>query len=136
RRRFTPCWVHCVLIGIALVGQGCTGGMHSDRSTEPTGTLDKDREVPKVSLGSTKRVADYSLAGPVSGEVGGVSFFKVSLGDAAPPTGTIRLIPSASNGDGGFNPPSMELGDTRRSASFSYIPTRPGVRTIAITNNG
>ena len=33
-----PCWVRCFLIGMAFLGQGCGGGMHPDRSTEPTGT--------------------------------------------------------------------------------------------------
>ena len=32
------CWVHWLLIGMAFLGQGCGGGMHPDRSTEPTGT--------------------------------------------------------------------------------------------------
>ena len=48
----------------------------------------------------------------------------------------MTFTPSASNSDGTFNPTTVILTNTTRSATFTYTPSLWGTRNIATTNSG
>ena len=132
RRGYAPCSVHGVLCGIVLVGQSFFWGSQPDRRTELTSYRDRDSGPSQVSLFPTQQAGNHLLAGSALGLAFVAPFLRVSP-VAADPTGTIRLPFSASDSDGGLNPPWKDLGETRRSASVSLIPIRRRVRKIAMT---
>jgi hypothetical protein len=91
---------------------------------------------PPIEFAVETAATSYTLTGPAAGEVGRESgAFVVTLGPGAL-AGTVRVTPAASNGDGTFAPPFVELSAKRRSASFVYVPSRWSVRTITTTNSG
>jgi len=50
-------------------------------------------------------------------------------------SGTITVVPS-DGADGSFNPPFVTLNANTQSATFSYVGTSAGTKTILLTNNG
>lgn len=48
---------------------------------------------------------------------------------------TITIVPS-DGADGSFNPPFVTLNANTQSATFSYVGTSGGTKTISVTNNG
>jgi hypothetical protein len=106
-------------------------GPRTIRATNDGGLADP----PAIELAVSAPVASYGWTGPTGGEVGRESgAFVVTLGPGAP-AGTVRVTPTASNGDGMFAPAFVELSAARRSASFVYTPSRWSPRTITVTND-
>ena len=100
-----------------------------------SGTLANASGVVLMSNAATAAPATYALTGPSGGDVGKVSGnFTVTLGSGSV-AGTIRLRPTASNGDGTFTPAYVDLTDSVRSATFTYEPSKWSVRTISLSND-
>jgi hypothetical protein len=112
-------------------------GAPAKPSVEANGGTEKKPQAPASPVSAAQAVPKgYVLSGPDSGEVGRTVTFKVTLDPEVHPPGIVRLTPSASNGDGTFSLAFLDLHEAARSGEFSYTPTRPGARTIAITNIG
>jgi hypothetical protein len=128
--------VWCLGIGLACLGAPCDGRTVQGLSAEVTEAQDQDQSGPRPPVKKTVGEAAYTLTGPDSGEVRRTAVFSVTLAEAVHPARAVRFTPSASNGDGVFTPPSIDLSDSVRSRSFSYTPTRWGKRSVAIANDG
>jgi hypothetical protein len=84
---------------------------------------------------SRTRSDDYVLEGQEAGEVGRRALFRVTLAKAPEPSRRIRFTPTASGGDGVFQPGTLELSGKTTSATFAYVPRTWGVRELALTND-
>ena len=78
----------------------------------------------------------YLLNGPASGPKDTPTTFQVSL-----PVGTsvpvpVNIIPHDSGAGGTFSPMSVQLTTTLPTASFTYLPSSYGIKTINTTNDG
>jgi hypothetical protein len=123
-------------MGMALLGQACDRGEITDRAAELAQSQGQPQPgAPKPALPRSKGAAGSTWTGPASGEIGQPAVFNVTLSERSHLAGTVRVTPWDSIADGTFNPTSLDLSDTTRSGSFTYTPTHPGTRSIAIANN-
>jgi hypothetical protein len=117
----------------------------SAASTPPgatTGRDDKHRRyvtrrngVRVLAGGLTAAVATATtLNGPGSGTTGVAStLFTVGLN--GPPVGTVIVTPSDGGAGGSFTPVTVALSTGTPTATFTYTPASPGVKTLTLTNN-